>query len=329
MRAKRYHGLTRDAAPKPVVRRGEVLQARPDLEPIWREAHEAFPVLVTRSLWGRMDPHDPNDPIARQVLPDARELDAHPAALADPVGEKAHSPLPWVIHKHPDRVLLMATKRCHVYCRFCFRRTHAPSERLDPSPEEWDAALDYARSSGASEVILSGGDPLVLSDEKLSLTLGALQGAVPTVRVHTRAPISSPDRVTEGLIRVLRQAPAAWVVVHCNHSAELSAEVTDALARMVDSGIPVLNQSVLLKGVNDDPEVLAELSENLVKRRVFPYYLHHTDRVEGTSHFWVSAERGRVIFDQLSKRVSGLALPKYVWDPPDGTGKKAVSSETP
>lgn len=329
MRAQRYHGLTRHAAPKPVVRRGEILEARPDLETIWREAHASFPVLVTRSLWERMDPEDPLDPIAMQVLPDRRELEVHPDALADPVGEKAHSPLPWVIHKHPDRVLLMVTKRCHVYCRFCFRRTHAPSERLDPSPEEWSAALDYARRSGASEVILSGGDPLVLSDEKLGRALDALQGAVPTVRVHTRAPISSPERVTEELIEVLLRAPATWVVVHCNHPAELSDEVDAALAKLVDSGIPVLNQSVLLQGVNDDPDVLASLSESLVRRRVFPYYLHHTDRVEGTSHFWVSAERGRAIFHELAARVSGLALPKYVWDPPDGTGKTPVSSATP
>ena len=306
-----------------------MLDVRPDLEPIWREAHASFPVLVTRSLWERMDPSDPEDPIAKQVLPDPRELEHHQDALEDPVGEKGNSPLPWVIHKHRDRVLLMTTKRCHVYCRFCFRRTHAPSERMDPTREEWEAALSYAQLSGATEVILSGGDPLCLTDEKLALTLGALRGVVPTIRVHTRAPISCPSRVTQELVRVLRDVPSAWVVTHCNHPSELSPDVDRALAMLVDAGIPVLNQTVLLRGVNDDEDVLVSLSEELVRRRVFPYYLHHTDRVSGTAHFWVEGARGRALHQGMSRRVSGLALPGYVWDPPDGSGKRPVSLDTP
>jgi len=276
-----------------------------------------------------VDLSDDQDPIAKQVLPDPRELDQHADALEDPVGEKGHSPLPWVVHKHKDRVLLLTTKRCHVYCRFCFRRTHKPSERMNPTREEWEAALQYARGSGATEVILSGGDPLCLTDEKLSQTLGALRGVVPTIRVHTRAPISCPSRVTPELVTVLREVPSAWVVTHCNHPNELSPEVDQALAMLVDAGIPVLNQTVLLRGVNDDEDVLVSLSEELVRRRVFPYYLHHTDRVSGTGHFWVDGVQGRALHQGMARRVSGLALPAYVWDPPDGSGKRPVSQETP
>ncbi|MFT4623873.1 MAG: lysine 2,3-aminomutase [Myxococcota bacterium] len=304
--------------------RPEVIAARPDLEGIWREADALFPVRVTRSFWDRIDHSDPADPLARQVLPDARELLPAPGDRDDPVGDAACSPLPWVVHKYPDRVLLLLTKRCHLYCRYCFRRTFAPGDREDPTDAEWEAALAYAEASGATEVILSGGDPLAVRDSRLFETIDRLRPHVPTLRIHTRAPITRPDRVTAELVEGLRRRAPVWVVVHCNHPAELDDSVTQALGRLVDAGVPVLNQAVLLRGVNDDVATLAALCEGLVQRRVFPYYLHLTDQVTGNAHLRIGRERALELHDQLRRRVSGVALPRLVVDPPDGSGKRDV-----
>lgn len=309
----------------PVVGRPEILRARPDLEDVWGPADAAFPVRVTRSFWERIDPTDPADPLALQVLPDPRELTPDPADRDDPVGDAACSPLPWVVHKYPDRVLLLVTKRCHLYCRYCFRRNHRPGDREDPAPEEWEAALRYAEGSGAREVILSGGDPLAVRDAHLLATLDRLRPHVPTIRIHTRAPITRPDRVTPALVEGLAARKPVWVVVHCNHPRELSPAVDEALARLIDAGVPVLNQAVLLRGVNDRADVLVELFEGLVQRRVFPYYLHHTDHAAGNAHLRVTMEEGRLLVAAVRRRVSGVAMPRYVVDPPEGTGKVDVA----
>ena len=263
------------------------------------------------------------------MLPHPAELTADPGDLADPVGDEACSPMPWVVHKYPSRVLLLMTKRCHLYCRYCFRRTHDPSDAEDPTEAEWSAAVAYARDSGAEEVILSGGDPLAVRDERLFAAIDALRPHIPVIRIHTRAPITKPSRVTPAFVQALVERAPVWVVVHCNHPRELSEDVSEALARLVSAGVPVLNQTVLLRGVNDDPEVLAELSRQLVRRRVFPYYLHHTDRVQGNAHLRVSFEEGRGIYASLRMLVSGVALPRYVLDSPDGSGKRdIVESDT-
>jgi lysine 2,3-aminomutase len=236
--------------------------------------------------------------------------------------------MPWVVRKHDDRVLVLLTKRCHVYCRYCFRRNHRPGEGEDPTAEEWEAALAYAVASGAHEAILSGGDPLAVRDEKLFEAIDRLRTAIPVIRIHTRAPIAYPARVTPALVEGLAARKPVWVVVHANHLRELDANVDAALARLVDAGIPVLNQSVLLAGVNDDAGTLADLCEGLVERRVFPYYLHHTDAATGNAHLRVNVERGLEIYEELRRRVSGLALPAYVVDPPDGSGKVPVRAPT-
>jgi lysine 2,3-aminomutase len=298
-----------------------MLRERPDLAAVWAAVDALFPVRVTRSFWDRMAPGDPADPLAVQVLPDPRELDAHPGDLEDPVGDQARSPLPWVVQKHSDRVLLLMTKRCPLYCRYCFRRTHHPSAADDPTDAEWEVALRYAEESGAHEVILSGGDPLSVSDARLFATMDRLRPAVPVIRIHTRAPVTHPRRVTPRLVQGLRERAPVWVVVHANHPSELAGDVDRALARLVDAGIPVLNQSVLLRGVNDDAETLVALCEALVRRRVLPYYLHHPDHVAGNAHFRVSLDRGWELYQALRRRVSGVALPAYVIDPPDGSGK--------
>jgi lysine 2,3-aminomutase len=313
------------SAPGPVVGRLEVLKVRPDLDKAWEVADALFPVRVTRSFWDRIDPSDPEDPLARQVLPDLAEA-ADPDGLLDPVGDQARSPLPWVIHKYPNRVLLLLTKRCHLYCRYCFRRTFDPAEREDPSPEELAAALHYARSSGAQEVILSGGDPLTLRDSALEHVFAGLRPQVPRLRVHTRAPITRPDRITPEFVTMLSRHRPVWVVVHCNHPRELSADVVQALDRLATAGIPVLNQAVLLRGVNDRVEVLAALSEALLRAGVRPYYLHATDRVRGAAHMVVPPAEGLALWQALRQTVSGPGLPRYVIDPPDGTGKMDVEA---
>ncbi len=306
----------------PIVGRPEAITRWPHLADLpWEEVDARFPVRLPRGYVAGAG--DPSDPRLRTALPDARELLADPGDVPDPVGDAARSPIPWVVRKHEDRVLLLLTKRCHLYCRYCFRRDHDPGEgaRQDPTPAEWDAMVAYARGSGAREAILSGGDPLAVSDARLFGLIDALRPDVPVVRIHTRAPITFPQRVTEALVEGLRARAPVWVLVHANHASELTPPVRAALARLVDAGLPVLNQAVLLAGVNDDADTLATLCEELVALRVFPYYLHHVDPVPGNAHFRVDAARGRAIHDALSRRVSGLALPRYVIDPADGRGK--------
>lgn len=288
----------------------------------WSEVAARFPVRLPRGWLG--DRAGEADPLLRQALPAAEELVADPGDAPDPVGDAARSPLPWVVHKHPDRVLLLLTKVCHLYCRYCFRRNHRPSEADTPTDAEWEVMLDYAAGSGASEVILSGGDPLALPDARLFAAIDRLRPTIPTIRVHTRAPITAPERVTPALVEGLRARAPVWVLVHANHADELRPEVRAALGRLVDAGVPVLNQAVLLRGVNDDVDTLARLSEALVALRVFPYYLHHPDAAAGNAHFRVTAEEGLRLHRALRRRVSGLALPAYVVDLPDGSGKIPV-----
>ena len=314
----------RDHHLRGAVGKPEILSSRPELADVWAPADSHFPVRVTRSWWSRTRPEDPTDPLALQVLPSPEELAFNDHDLPDPVGELELSPVPWVVHKHADRVLLLMTKRCHVYCRYCFRRGHKPEERLDPSARAWEAALKYAVQSGATEAILSGGDPLMVSDKRLFSTIDQLQQAISVVRVHTRAPITYPARVTADLVEGLRRRRPVWVLVHANHPNELSSDVDVALARLVDAGIPVLNQAVLLRGVNADADVLAALSTALVRRGIKPYYLHHTDHAVGNSAFRVSLGDGLSIYRRLRGLVSGVALPRYVIDPPDGSGKVDV-----
>lgn len=258
------------------------------------------------------------------MLPDAREALADSGDREDPVGDARQSPVAWGVRKHADRVLLLLTKRCHLYCRYCFRRNHSPGDAQDPSPEEWTELLAWAAASGAREAIFSGGDPLAVSDERLLSAMDVLRPAIPVIRLHTRAPITYPRRVTPALAEGLAARGPVWVLVHANHPAELTGEVAAALGRLVDAGLPVLNQAVLLAGVNDDVDVLAALSERLLSLRVFPYYLHHPDHAAGNAHFRVSPERGVALHRALRARTSGIGLPAYVVDLPDGSGKIPV-----
>ncbi len=266
----------------------------------------------------------PHGPVAAQFVPDARELLIRPEELADPIGDDAHSPTPGLTHRYPDRVILHVTRSCEVYCRFCFRREVVGEDGTLPEPQ-LAAALDYiARTPAIHEVILTGGDPLVLSARRIAALLQRL-AAIPhvdIVRFHTRIPAVAPQRIDAAMLQALRPGRLAiWVVLHINHADELTAEARAALARLADAGIPLLSQTVLLKGVNAEAETLAELFRALIRNRVKPYYLHHCDLARGTGHFRTSIAEGQAIMAQLRGRLSGTCLPTYVLDLPGGHGK--------
>ena len=285
---------------------------------------ERFQLRLTPSLASRIDATDPNDPIARQFVPGTAELDLQPEELTDPIGDEVHAQGPGIIHRYPDRVLLKPTHLCQVYCRFCFRREVVGDGSATLDDADLDAALGYiAGNPEIFEVILTGGDPLVLSDRRLERILSALEAIphVAVVRLHTRAIIADPARVTPEFVRLLRRRFATWIALHVNHLTELDDAVTGAIARLVDGGVPMVSQTVLLQGVNDDTATLAALMRGLVARRVKPYYLHHLDLAAGTSHFRTSVANGRAIVRELRGHVTGLAQPTYVLDIPGGFGK--------
>jgi lysine 2,3-aminomutase len=282
-------------------------------------------VAVTPALCALIDPADPADPVARQYVPDAAELVERPEECGDPIGDAAHMPVAGLVHRYPDRVLLMATASCAAYCRFCFRRTRVGTGDAAPGPAELDACLDYIRARpDIWEVILSGGDPLVLAPRRLGALIAALDaiGHVGVVRVHTRLPVADPERVTPALAGALATADSAlWLAVHVNHPRELTAAALAAIRRLIDAGAALVSQTVLLRGVNDDPAVLEALFRALVRARVKPYYLHHADLAPGTGHFRTGIEEGRALMRALRGRVSGLCQPTYVLDLPGGHGK--------
>lgn len=292
-------------------------------------AAQSMAIALTPDMLALIDRHDAaHDPIARQFVPDVAETEISPDELADPIGDEARSPVKGIVHRYPDRVLLKPLHVCPVYCRFCFRR-----EKVGPGGEalsaaELDAALAYIRDHREIwEVILTGGDPLMLAPRRLADLLGRLDALphVAILRIHSRVPIVDPGRVTDELVAALRGRRATpWLGVHCNHPRELAPPTRAALARLADAGIPLLGQTVLLAGINDDVETLDQLMRALVTARVKPYYLHHPDLVRGTGHFRVSIERGQALMKALRGRLSGLAQPTYVLDVPGGHGKVPV-----
>jgi lysine 2,3-aminomutase len=286
-----------------------------------------YALALTADVAELVDPADPQDPIARQFVPDRAELDSGPEELADPIGDDAHSPVEGIVHRYPDRVLLKPVHVCAVYCRFCFRREVVGQGRA-LSRAELAAALDYIRAhSEIWEVILTGGDPLVLSPRRLKEIVKALAAIehVRIVRVHTRVPVVDPARVTPALVRALKERGlATYVVLHANHARELTPKARAACARIVDAGIPMLSQSVLLRGVNDDAAVLGELMRALVECRIKPYYLHHGDLAPGTAHWRTGIEEGQTLMRALHGRLSGLCQPNYVLDIPGGHGKSPI-----
>jgi lysine 2,3-aminomutase len=288
-----------------------------------------YAVAITPASAALIDPADPADPIGLQFLPDEAELQTAPDEAVDPIGDLAKSPVEGVVHRYPDRVLLMPTRVCASYCRFCFRRERVgPGRGASLSAAELDAALAYIRDRPQIwEVILTGGDPMVLSDRRLGELMTRLGDIahVKVVRLHTRVPAVAPERVTPALVSALKESgKAVYVALHANHPRELTPEARAACARLIDAGVPMLSQSVLLRGVNDDPQVLAELMRAFVETRIRPYYLHHGDPAPGTSHLRLTLEEGRALVRTLRGRVSGLAQPTFVLDIPGGHGKVPV-----
>ncbi len=286
-----------------------------------------YAVAITPALADLIDPSDPHDPIARQFVPDPRELESQPEELTDPIGDEAHSPVEGIVHRYPDRVLLKLINACAVYCRFCFRRETVGPGRGGLSRAALAAALDYIRRTPQIwEVILTGGDPLVLSPRRLKDVVGRLTAIdhVKVIRVHTRVPVAAPERVSPALVRALRGAKATFVVLHANHPRELTESARAAIARFIDAGIPVLSQSVLLRGVNDDVETLGALLRTLVECRIKPYYLHHADLAPGTAHLRTTIAEGQSLMRALHGRYSGLCQPAYVLDIPGGYGKSPI-----
>ena len=291
-----------------------------------------YSVAVPRHLAELIDPADPGDPVARQFVPSAEELAAGGDERADPIGDGVRSPVRGLVHRYPDRALLMPTLACPVYCRYCFRRDRVGRASGAPGADELDAAFAYIRRHREiGEVILSGGDPLSLSDARLAGILRQLDGIghVSVIRIHTRAPVAVPSRVSPGLIGALALARRPWMVIHCNHPRELSPAVEAALARLAGAGVPLLAQSVLLRGVNDDAGTLAGLMRRLVAAGVKPYYLHHPDRAPGTARFRLPLAEGLELVRALRGRVSGLCQPTYVVDIPGGHGKVPVLDAVP
>jgi lysine 2,3-aminomutase len=290
---------------------------------------ERYAVAVTPAMAELIDTSDAADPIARQFVPDLRELDRAPDEHPDPIGDHAKSPVKGIVHRYPDRVLLKIVGVCPVYCRFCFRREMVgPSAEANLTGDEIDAALAYIRShTEIWEVILTGGDPFILSPRRVAEITAALEDVphVKIIRWHTRVPCVAPERVTSELVTALRSTrKTVFVALHANHPRELTPRARDAISALVDAGVPVVSQTVLLKGINDDVATLETLMRAFVEARVKPYYLHHGDLAPGTAHFRTTIAEGQALMHALRGRLSGLAIPTYVLDIPGGYGKVPV-----
>ncbi|MGV8831220.1 MAG: lysine-2,3-aminomutase-like protein [Devosia sp.] len=290
-----------------------------------------YAVAITPDVVALIDPTDPDDPMARQFVPSTDELVTTPDERADPIGDLSHSPVEGIVHRYPDRVLLKAVHVCPVYCRFCFRREMVGPKGLGTlTPQQMDAAIGYiAAHDDIWEVILTGGDPLVLSPRRLAEMMARLARIehVKIVRIHTRVPVVEPARVDAAMIDALKASgKTIYLAVHANHPREFTEAARAAMAQMADGGIALISQSVLLKGVNDDVETLAALMQRFVENRVQPYYLHHPDLAPGTSHFRVSIVDGQALVSALRGRISGLCQPIYVLDIPGGHGKVDIGA---
>ncbi len=300
----------------------------PSATPALQSVAAQFSVSITPAMLTLIDGAK-NDPIAAQFVPTENELQVHPAERADPIGDAPHTPVEGIVHRYPDRVLLKLLHSCPVYCRFCFRREqigqkgNKGGEKL-LSSEALAAALNYIRTHEEIwEVILSGGDPLMLSDRRLAEVVTALNDIphVKVLRIHTRVPVVDPARITPELVAALRGRLPVYILLHCNHARELTDEARIACARLVDAGMPMLSQSVLLKGVNDTAESLGALMHAFVENRIKPHYLHHLDLARGTGHFRVPIAVGQALLRQMRGNLSGLCQPTYILDLPGGHGK--------
>lgn len=285
-------------------------------------------IRLTDYLESLIDPADPNDPVARQYMPSQEETIPSLLDQADPIGDKKNGIGNVLIHRYPDRVLLLATDHCAAYCRFCFRKDRVGKGNAVAADDDIDAAINYIASNKSLwEVIFSGGDPLILSPRRLQ-DLVARVSAIPhikTIRFHTRLPVSDPSRVTDELAQALVSDKATYIVIHANHPDELTPLAVQGFRNLQKAGAILLSQSVLLRGVNDSVETLEKLFRGFVEAGVKPYYLHHPDLVEGSAHFQLSLDEGQALMKSLRGTISGLCWPTYVLDIPGGFGKVPVN----
>jgi lysine 2,3-aminomutase len=296
-----------------------------------RAEGQGLPLRITPYYLSLVDRADPACPVRRQCVPDARESDVVPGDLADPLGEVAHEVAPHLVQRYPDRVLLLATDRCAVYCRFCTRSRMVGAGDGAVSLDALQPALAWLRAHPeVRDVIVSGGDPLAMGTDRIVRLVAAVRAvdSVETIRLATRVPVTLPMRVTRELVRALRPYHPLWVMTHFNHPKELTPEATAACARLADAGFPVMNQTVLLAGINDDAEVLAALFRGLVRARVRPYYLLQADPVRGTGHLRTPLARGVELMEALQGRLTGIALPRLICDTPGGHGKVPVGGQS-
>ncbi|HTQ70826.1 MAG TPA: lysine-2,3-aminomutase-like protein [Acidocella sp.] len=294
----------------------------PETLPGAQAVAERYAIAVPPALAARIE--HPDDPLGLQFLPDPAELITAPHEDADPIADEALSPIPGIVHRYPDRALLKPLLACPVYCRFCFRREQVGPDGGLLSAEQLDAAYDYIAARPAiREVILTGGDPLILSPRRLGAILRRLDSIphVELLRIHSRVPIADPGLITDDLLAALETQKPLYLAVHANHEREFSEATNQALRRVSRLGIPLLGQTVLLAGVNDSEDALAELLRAMLRARVKPYYLHQLDAAPGTARFHVPPERGREILANLRGKLSGTAFPTYILDRPGGLGK--------
>ncbi|MFJ3902439.1 lysine-2,3-aminomutase-like protein [Streptomyces sp. NPDC090025] len=293
--------------------------------PTIADVAQRYAVSITPAIQDRI--FEPDDGVGRQFVPTALELITTPEENDDPIGDDPFTPVKGITHRYPDRVLFKPVHVCPVYCRFCFRReVVGPGDQM-LKDQSLEAALDYIRAHPQIwEVIFTGGDPLIIAPTKLRPMLEALDAIehVKVIRFHTRVPVVDPRRVTQDLVDALRLSTPVWVVVHTNHSQEFGDDARTAVARLVDAGVPLVSQTVLLKGVNDTPEALEDLFRTLIVNRIKPYYLHHGDLAKGTGHFRTTIDEGQELMRRLRGRVSGMCQPTYVLDIPGGHGKVPI-----
>ena len=289
-----------------------------------------FSMAVTPYYASLINPDNINDPIRRQALPSIGETEVFPWEMRDPLNEDGASPVKNIVHRYPDRVLFLVTGHCAMYCRHCTRRKFVGEETSSITDEELRDAIGYiAKTPEIRDVLISGGDPLMLSDERLDYILSEVHNIkhVETIRIGTRAPVTIPMRITPALLSILKKYHPLWINTHFNHPKELTETAVGACAQIADAGIPLGNQSVLLKHINDNTEIMKELLLKLIKSRVRPYYLYQCDLSEGLEHFRTDVRTGIQIIQELTGNISGYAIPKFVIDAPGGGGKIPVNPE--
>jgi lysine 2,3-aminomutase len=312
-------------SPQDLVRAGLVAEtALSALE----EVAARYATAITPAMAALITPGDPADPIALQYIPDPAELIIAPHELEDPTADAPFTPVKGVVHRYPDRALLKPLLACPVYCRFCFRREKVgPDGGVLTETELESAFLWFERNTAIREVILTGGDPLMLSARRLGEILGRLAGMahIETLRIHTRVPVADPARVTGALVAAMRQTKPVFIAVHANHAREFTPDAAVALARIAEAGVPLLGQTVLLRGVNDAAPALEALLRAMIRNRIKPYYLHSLDPAPGTARFQVPEDDGLALMAALRGRLPGHALPFFVRETPMGGGKKPVT----